>query len=485
MVEVPAVLPVRLPASPPIPQWLGGEPVTLPEQMPSGLPEQAARQLAAVLTDQQPKQPKQPKQSEGAGRSSRSGTDRPVVVALEQEVVLDQAECDRLVAFLDAVPDRRKRRGRLYRLSYLLAVAVVAMMAADLQLASIAEWAATAPASLLIALGAQVNRQGHPQRPDATTIGRALTAAGPELDRALCAWAGALRRVWYHTRDGDRLRYRSLHVDGKALQHARRQGQRAPMLLSARADDGTVAAQLPISAKTNEIPTFAPLLDHLDDLTDTVVTADQLHTQRGHATYLHHRGAHYVFSVGKNQRRLFTALDALPWPQIAIDHATVDRGHNRIDVRTIKTLPPTDHIRTLFPHVEQVFLLERYTYTLEGTPLGAVAVLGITSLPPDHADPAAIAAYIRGHWSIESLHWIRDVVLGEDNSTVKGAYQAMAAIRNLIIGICSLRGIRNLARQLRACHRDPYRLPPLLIGLAKPNPNHPATQTRPTPQPNT
>src|SRR5215475_13897908 len=114
MVEVPAVLPVRLPASPPIPQWLGGEPVTLPEQMPSGLPERAARQLAAVLTDQQPKQPKQ---SGGAGRSSRSGTDRPVVVALEQEVVLDQAECDRLVAFLDAVPDRRKRRGRLYRLS--------------------------------------------------------------------------------------------------------------------------------------------------------------------------------------------------------------------------------------------------------------------------------------------------------------------------------------------------------------------------------
>src|SRR5215470_6926913 len=140
-----------------------------------------------------------------------------------------------------------------------------------------------------------------------------------------------------------------------------------------------------------------------------------------------------------NQRRLFTALDALPWQQIAIDHATIDRGHNRIDVRTIKTLPPTDHIRSLFPHVEQVFLLERYSYTLDGTPLGAVAVLGITSLPATHADAAAIAAYIRGHWSIESLHWIR----------------------------------------------DPYRLPPLLIGLAKPNPNHPATQTRPTPQPNT
>jgi len=483
MAQVPLVLPVRLPASPPVPQWLGGEPVTLPEQMPAGLPQRAARQLAAVLADQQSTQSKRSGEVE---RSSRSGTDRSLVVPLEQEVVLDQAECDRLVAFLDAVPDRRKRRGRRYRLSYLLAVAVVAMMAAELSVASIGEWVATAPAGLLIALGARVNRQGQPDRPDATTIGHALTAAGQELDRALCAWVGALRRAWHHSRDGGgRLRYRSLHVDGKAVQHARRTTQRAPMLLSVRADDGTVAAQLPVSEKTNEIPMFAPLLDHVEDLTGTVVTADQLHTQRGHATYLHQRGAHYVFTVGENQPKLFDALDALPWPQIAIDHATVDRGHGRIEVRTIKVLPPTDHIRSQFPHLEQVFLLERYTYTLEGTPLGAVAVLGITSLPPDHADPAAIAAYVRGHWSVEALHWIRDVVLGEDASTVKGAYQAMAAIRNLIVGICSLRGVRNLARQLRACHRDPYRLPLLLIGIMKPNPHHPATQTRPTPQPNT
>src|SRR5215470_9787896 len=185
-----------------------------------------------------------------------------------------------------------------------------------------------------------------------------------------------------------------------------------------------------------------------------------------------------------NQRRLFTALDALPWQQIAIDHATIDRGHNRIDVRTIKTLPPTDHIRSLFPHVEQVFLLERYSYTLDGTPLGAVAVLGITSLPADQADLAAIAAYVRGHWSIESLHWLRDVVLGEDASTVKHAYQAMAALRNLIISVCALHGIRRLAQQLRANHRDPYRLPLLLLGLAKPNPNpQPYPHPPPTPPP--
>ncbi len=56
--------------------------------------------MAGVLADQQSER------FGGGGRSSRSGrsgTDRCLVVPLEQEVVLDQVQCDRLVAFLDAV----------------------------------------------------------------------------------------------------------------------------------------------------------------------------------------------------------------------------------------------------------------------------------------------------------------------------------------------------------------------------------------------
>ena len=102
------------------------------------------------------------------------------------------------------------------------------------------------------------------------------------------------------------------------------------MLLSVRADDGTVAAQLPIDTKTNEIVMFGPLVDRIDELTDTVVTADQLHTQRRHASYLHHRGAHYVFTVGQNQPHLYAAPDALPWQHFAIEHATVDREPPRV-----------------------------------------------------------------------------------------------------------------------------------------------------------
>jgi len=54
-------------------------------------------------------------------------------------------------------------------------------------------------------------------------------------------------------------------------------------------------------ADGNEIAAFAPTLDTLPDLREVLITADALHTQREHATYLHGRGAHYLFTVKRNQ----------------------------------------------------------------------------------------------------------------------------------------------------------------------------------------
>jgi hypothetical protein len=124
-----------------------------------------------------------------------------------------------------------------------------------------------------------------------------------------------------------------------------------------------------------------------------------------------------------------------------------------------------------------VFLLERYIYDTDGKPLGAVAVLAITNLTAGQADSAALLAYVRGHWSIESLHWLRDVVLGEDDSRMSTAARAMAALRNLVIGICRLAGTTRISRQLRHNSRDPYRRPLVLLGLAKPARDQPDVET--------
>ena len=70
--------------------------------------------------------------------------------------------------------------------------------------------------------------------------------------------------------------------------------------------------QADVEAKTNEIPLFTTLLDHVD-LAGAVVTADALHAQRAHAEYLAgQRGAHYLITVKRNQPGLHAQLAGLP-----------------------------------------------------------------------------------------------------------------------------------------------------------------------------
>ena len=450
---VPEVLPAVMPDLPAVPEVLPAPlpELRLPERLPADLPAQGRAALAAALDGALP----------GGQRPERGGLAREAVPSC-----WDDAEAVRLRGFLRMVDDLRGRRGRVYPLEYALALPLVAGMAGDGELDAAAEWIMTAPEELLARLGAPLDKTGRPRRPDATTLGRILARGADQgqYDDALCAWSAARARA---LRPGMR---KHLRIDGKALRGAAR-GGRAPMLLSGIWDDGTTAAQLPVDAsKTNEIPVFRELLRKIPaaDLKGAVITADQMHTQRKHARQVDAAGAFFIFTIGENQPLLFDAADALPWKSVAGEDWTVDRGHGRIDVRTIKTLPPTGRIKALFPHVRQIFLVERYSYGTDGELLGAVAVLGITSLPPDQAGPGDLLAYLRGHWSIEVHHYVRDVVLGEDASRIGGAHRAMAAVRNTVAGILHLHRVPNIAAQLRACHRDPYQLPLHFLGLITP-----------------
>lgn len=90
---------------------------------------------------------------------------------------------------------------------------------------------------------------------------------------------------------------------------------------------------------------------------------------------------------------------------------------------------------------------------------------GITSLAPERADAARLGVLTRGQWSIENrLHWVRDVVFGEDASRVRTASgpQVLAGLRNLVIGLLRLAGHASIARAARWVGRDPARALTLL-----------------------
>ena len=84
----------------------------------------------------------------------------------------------------------------------------------------------------------------------------------------------------------------------------------------------------------------------------------------------------------------------------------------------------------------------------------------ITSLSPQQATPGQLLHLVRGHWGIENrLHWVRDVTFDEDRGQIRtgAAPQVMAALRNLVIGLFRLNGVRNIAAALRAHAWHPQR----------------------------
>ena len=209
-----------------------------------------------------------------------------------------------------------------------------------------------------------------------------------------------------------------VRLDGKAIRGAKDADGNQVRLLAALvgpdAAASVVAAQAEVGKKTNEVPMAAVVLGQID-LEGKIVTADALHTVKATADHIHEHGGEFVLPVKENRRALFDALDALPWGQVPVAHTATDKGHGRITTRTIQVLPAPDDLP--FPHVSQVFLIERYVTGLRGQPVSAVAALGVASPEPEQASPADLAGYVREQWSIESLHWIRDTLYQEDKST--------------------------------------------------------------------
>jgi predicted transposase YbfD/YdcC len=194
------------------------------------------------------------------------------------------------------------------------------------------------------------------------------------------------------------------------------------------------------------------------DLQGVVVTADALHCQRGHADYLHARGAHYLFTVKANQPTLRRALARLPWaPAPGLRERNV--GHGRTESRSIKVLDLDGTPEAgLFPHGARAIKVVRRRRCAGRAKPSVETVYAITSLGPRDADARLLAAWIRSHWRIENcLHWVHDVTEGEDHSSVRTASgpQVMAALRTTAINIIRLSGGTNIAAAHRGFRYQP------------------------------
>jgi predicted transposase YbfD/YdcC len=381
---------------------------------------------------------------------------------------LHDGEPPRLLAYLAGVPDPRAARGRRHPLVAILGLAAAAVLAGARSIAAIAEWAAEAPQPVRVALGARQQAPGHRSVPAEATIRRTLARLDPDtVAGAIGAWLADRDR---HL-DGDRGRpavgRRAVAVDGKTLRGAHLpDGDGRPVHLLAAMDHQrrAVLAQRQVGGAPEEVPAFAPLLARLD-LAGVVVTADGLQTHPAAAEFLVTcKQAHYLFTVKANQPTLLDRCARLPWHRVPVADRTCDRGHGRVEHRSLKAVS----VRHLgFPHAAQVVQVTRRRRELHTNRWQTVTVYAITSLPFELARPARLADVLRGHWAIEALHHVRDVTFAEDASQVRtgAAPGVMAVLRNLVIGVLSRAGPVNVAAALRRHARDPYR-PLATLGIS-------------------
>jgi len=140
-------------------------------------------------------------------------------------------------------------------------------------------------------------------------------------------------------------------------------------------------------------------------------------------------------------------------------YETIEKGHGRLEIRRIWTSTAlNDYVN--FPHVQQVFLIERLTTSIKTGKERHELVCGVTSLTPQQASPEEVLNYNRGHWGIENReHYVRDVTFDEDRSKVRTQQgpRMMAALRNLVISVCRLLKLGdNIAQATRAFARKPH-----------------------------
>lgn len=423
------------------------------------------------------------------------------------------ADLSSLIERIETITDPRDPRGVRHGFASTLVLIACATLAGHKSLVALSEWCNSSSQEVLVRLGARISPStGLRIPPSYATIRRATMAVDPdEFDLIVNTWAaeqadrrpmpvpvnttpaattattttGATTEDEPHTADpdvtSDQDGYGSdvgadlvgVAVDGKAVRGAKRaDGTQVQLLAALRHDTGMVIGQRNVeNDKTNEILAFAPLLKPVA-LAGRVVTADAMHTQKKAAKLVVGKGGHFIFGVKKNQPKLWNAaVEAANGIDIdEAEHETCHRGHGRIDRHRVWTapVPPT----TGFPHASLFIIVERESSTLDDVRTSIETRYYVTDLTEADACVEHLLRLVRGHWSIESLHWVRDMTFDEDRSQVRTGTlpRILATLRNLAIGIIRHTTYRsvNIAAATRQLAREPgitldlLGIPPLL-----------------------
>lgn len=339
-----------------------------------------------------------------------------------------------LMAYLHQITDPRKARGKRYPLPQLLTLLILAKLGGEDSMKGMAEWVRLRSQPLIRLL--HLSRDSVPHQ---TTYERVLV----DLD------AQEVEQVigdFFAQSVGDDL---TIALDGKVLRGTIPDGatQGTHLLAAYAPEQGVVLMQIEVGGKANEI-TAAPRLLEAIDLRGGIVTGDAMFTQRELCDQIVQAGGDYVFPVKANQAQLQQAIATVFMPgPVSAGHSRVQLpeafahipscGHGRVEQRYL-TVSSALNAYLDWPHLGQVFRLQRVVVCQQSGKLTYQVVFGVTSLSAEDCSPQRLMALIRSHWHIENgLHYVRDVTFHEDACRIRETrrQRILACLNNLAIGL--------------------------------------------------
>jgi predicted transposase YbfD/YdcC len=189
-------------------------------------------------------------------------------------------------------------------------------------------------------------------------------------------------------------------------------------------EEGVALGQVATEAKSNEI-TAIPLLLEQIDLANSLITIDAMGCQKEIAREIVNGGGDFVIAVKDNQPKLRNAIKTYFCNHLERDledlkyrsHETSETAHGRIDERSyfLTKVPPDFRVKKEWPWVKAIGYSLRVTQHADGHETDETRYYILSR----YLSGKRFSEAVRGHWGIESMHWVLDVTFREDESRTR------------------------------------------------------------------
>lgn len=343
-----------------------------------------------------------------------------------------------LIEALQTIPDPRKPSGRRYPLWVCLLLIILGTMSGYRGYRGLARFMERHQGHLAGHLGL-----ARADLPSYSTIRRLLNGIDfNAVAQAFSEWSQTAGLVQV----GD-----DCAIDGKGLKNTVTDAFTAEqnfvnVVSMFQLQQGLVVAQAVFDNRVeSEINVVYQLLERLQ-VSGVTVSLDALHAQKKTVELLIRQGNDYVIQVKANQKTLHQQLQDQAQTSLLSVDLNVERTRDRQTTRMASVFELSDEIKARWSGAQLGVEVIR-----QGTRQGKPQFERHYYLTSWRADATALQARIRHHWGIENpLHWVKDVVLGEDHSSIRTrpAAAVMGLVRNLAITLFRRVGHTSITRAI-------------------------------------